>query len=81
MVMVENQDSKRIPEENKSIPTHFQGRDNYHTLQSFVQHLGANQAEVCILWVLDTGLIPALGPKEYISGLPECSTDAVTYNT
>ena len=78
MVMVEIQDSIRIQEENKSIPTHFQGRDNYHTLQSFVQHLGATQAEVCILWVLYSSPMPAVGPKEYISGLPECSTDAVT---
>lgn len=44
---------------HKSLPTHFQVQDNYHTLQSFPQHLGATQVEVCVLLVLNSHLKPA----------------------
>lgn len=42
----------------KSVPTHCQVQDNYHTLQSFQQHQDATQPKVCILLVRNSNLMP-----------------------
>jgi len=42
----------------KDIPKHFQDQDSYHTLGSFLQHLGAIQVKECILLGQHSLLMP-----------------------
>lgn len=56
----------------KSIPTHFQVQDNYHTLQSFPQHPGATQVEGCVLLVLSSHLKPTFRiPQSNVQNIPK----------